>query len=264
MARRYFGTDGVRGIVGEDLTPQLVERLGRAATLWAGGGAVFIGRDTRGSGPRARARVRERRRLCGRQRGARRACCRRRRSRCSRSTSASSSPRRTTRPSTTASSSSTATGASSPTRDEEEIEALLDAPPQNAEAGRIDDLEVAVDSYLDHVLERFGSDLDGLRIGVDCANGAYSWIAPRAFEELGAEVTAIGVDPDGTNINVGCGATDLRALQQLVREDRARPRRRVRRRRRPDARGGRERRRARRRPDPRRARARPRGRHSSP
>ena len=50
MARRYFGTDGVRGIVGEDLTPQLVERLGRAATLWAGGGAVLIGRDTRGSG----------------------------------------------------------------------------------------------------------------------------------------------------------------------------------------------------------------------
>src|SRR5881409_2416282 len=51
VARRHFGTDGVRGIVGEDLTPQLVERLGRAATLWCGGGAVFIGRDTRGSGP---------------------------------------------------------------------------------------------------------------------------------------------------------------------------------------------------------------------
>jgi phosphoglucosamine mutase len=51
VARRYFGTDGVRGIVGDDLTPELVERLGRAATLWIGGGAVFIGRDTRGSGP---------------------------------------------------------------------------------------------------------------------------------------------------------------------------------------------------------------------
>ena len=60
----------------------------------------------------------------------------------------------------------------------------------------------------------------GCRLGVDCANGAYSWIAPRAFEELGAEVTAIGIEPDGTNINVGCGATDLRALQQLVREER--------------------------------------------
>src|SRR5436309_15042445 len=51
VARRYFGTDGVRGIVGEDLTSELVERLGRAVTLWSGGGAVFIGRDTRGSGP---------------------------------------------------------------------------------------------------------------------------------------------------------------------------------------------------------------------
>jgi phosphoglucosamine mutase len=99
---------------------------------------------------------------------------------------------------------------------EEEIEALLDQPPRGEEAGRIDDLEVATESYLDHVLERFGPDLEGLRIGVDCANGAYSWIAPRAFENLGAEVEAIGVAPDGSNINVGCGATDLRALQELV------------------------------------------------
>src|ERR687885_2979529 len=50
MARRYFGTDGVRGIVGEFLTPELVERLGRAATLWTGAGKVFVGRDTRASG----------------------------------------------------------------------------------------------------------------------------------------------------------------------------------------------------------------------
>src|SRR5215467_9988518 len=49
--RRYFGTDGVRGIVGRDLTPAFVERLGRAATLCTGGGGVFIGRDTRASGP---------------------------------------------------------------------------------------------------------------------------------------------------------------------------------------------------------------------
>ena len=52
VRRRYFGTDGVRGVVGKELTPELVERLGRAATLWAGPGSrVFIGRDTRGSGP---------------------------------------------------------------------------------------------------------------------------------------------------------------------------------------------------------------------
>jgi phosphoglucosamine mutase len=77
---------------------------------------------------------------------------------------------------------------------------------------------VATDSYLEHVAERFGSDLSGLKIGVDCANGAYSGLAPKAFTELGAEVTAIGDEPDGTNINVGCGATDLRALQRTVTE----------------------------------------------
>src|SRR2546423_12874052 len=51
VPRRYFGTDGVRGIVGENLTPELVERLGRAATLWSDGGRVVVGRDTRASGP---------------------------------------------------------------------------------------------------------------------------------------------------------------------------------------------------------------------
>src|SRR5205814_6772178 len=50
LARRYFGTDGVRGVVGEDLTTDLIERLGRAATLWSDGGRVFVGRDTRESG----------------------------------------------------------------------------------------------------------------------------------------------------------------------------------------------------------------------
>ena len=75
---------------------------------------------------------------------------------------------------------------------------------------------MATDSYLEHIVERFGSDLSGLRIAVDCANGAYSGIAPTAFEQLGAEVTAVASDPDGENINVGCGATDLSLLQGVV------------------------------------------------
>src|SRR6267142_3511226 len=50
VARQYFGTDGVRGIVGEFLTAELVERLGKASALWSGGGRVFVGRDTRASG----------------------------------------------------------------------------------------------------------------------------------------------------------------------------------------------------------------------
>ena len=97
---------------------------------------------------------------------------------------------------------------------EEQIEALLDADPPGG--GEIDRIDVANDSYLEHIVERFGSDLTGMKIGVDCANGAYSDIAPRAFEQLGAEVTAIGAEPDGTNINQGYGATDLRALQHTV------------------------------------------------
>src|SRR5438270_13648490 len=51
VARQYFGTDGVRGIVGETLTAELVEQLGKAAALWCGRGRIFVGRDTRASGP---------------------------------------------------------------------------------------------------------------------------------------------------------------------------------------------------------------------
>src|SRR5215472_6102476 len=59
MGRRYFGTDGVRGVAGEFLTVDLVERLGRAAVLWGGARRVFVGRDTRGSGPELEAALAE-------------------------------------------------------------------------------------------------------------------------------------------------------------------------------------------------------------
>ena len=217
MARKYFGTDGVRGVVGEDMTAQLVERLGRASTLWVGGGPVFVGRDTRGTGPELERAFASGVASAGGHAvlagvlptpavallaldlGV--------------VISASHNP-----PEYNGVKFFRKDGSKLGDEDEEAIEALLDAPPNEPERGQVDTLEVAVDSYLDLVIERFGSDLAGLRIGVDCANGAYSGIAPRAFEELGAEVVAIGVDPDGTNINVGCGATDLRALQALVRD----------------------------------------------
>jgi len=219
MARRYFGTDGVRGVVGEDLTPQLVERLGRAATLWIGGGAVFVGRDTRGSGPELERAFASGVASAGGNAvmagilptpavallaldlGI--------------VISASHNP-----PEYNGVKFFDRNGRKLTDVQEEEIEALLDAEPRNPESGQIDDLEVAVDSYLDHVLDRFGADLAGLRVGVDCANGAYSSIAPRAFEDCGAQIAAIGTEPDGSNINVGCGATDLRALQQLVTRER--------------------------------------------
>ena len=97
---------------------------------------------------------------------------------------------------------------------EEEIEALFAASAPGG--GSIESRGDATATYLDHVIAHFGSDLTGLRIGVDCANGAFSGIAPHAFSQLGAEVHTIGAEPDGSNINVDCGATDLRALQRLV------------------------------------------------
>jgi phosphoglucosamine mutase len=212
--RRYFGTDGVRGIVGEELTPELVEQLGRAATLWSQRGRVFVGRDTRGSGPEleeafARGVVAAGGNavhagglptpavaLLALDLGA--------------VISASHNP-----PEYNGVKFFDRDGQKLTDAAEEEIEALFDArfdgPP-----GKIDHVGVATDSYLDHILERFGTDLSGLEIVVDCANGAYSGIAPTAFERLGAQVTTVGSDPDGTNINVGCGATDLTTLQQAV------------------------------------------------
>src|ERR687895_107985 len=216
MARRYFGTDGVRGVVGQDLTKDLVERLGRAAAIWSGGGRVFVGRDTRASGPTLEEAFAEGVASAGGNAvlggvlptpavallaldlGA--------------VISASHNP-----PEYNGVKIFGPGGRKLSDAEEEEIEALLDAPSA-AEPGRTDRVAIAPDSYLEHITERFGSDLTGLRVAVDCANGAYSELAPKAFESLGAQVTAVAVDPDGTNINVDCGATDLRTLQQTVAE----------------------------------------------
>jgi phosphoglucosamine mutase len=217
VARRYFGTDGVRGIVGRDLTVDLVERLGKAATLWSYGGRIFIGRDTRGSGPEledafARGVVAAGGHavlagvlptpavaLLALDLGV--------------VVSASHNP-----PEYNGIKLFDHEGRKLTDAQEEEIEGLIDAPARGG--GVIDHVGVATDSYLEHIVERFGSELGGLRLAVDCANGAYSGIAPKAFAALGAEVTAIGVTPDGNNINVGCGATDLSLLARKVRDKR--------------------------------------------
>jgi phosphoglucosamine mutase len=213
MTRQFFGTDGVRGVVGEDVTPELIERLGKAATLWSKGGRVFVGRDTRASGPEleeafARGIVEAGGNavlagvlptpavaLLALDLGV--------------VVSASHNP-----PEYNGIKIFDRDGQKLTDSDEEEIERLLDA--EGPGDGEIDRVSVAPDSYLEHITERFGSDLSGFRIAVDCANGAYSAIAPQAVEQLGAEVTAIGAEPDGTNINVGCGATDLSLLQRTI------------------------------------------------
>jgi phosphoglucosamine mutase len=215
VARRYFGTDGVRGVVGEFLTPELVERLGRAAALWTGAAKVFVGRDTRASGVEleqafARGVVSAGGdcilggvlptpavALLALDLGV--------------VISASHNP-----PEYNGVKFFDAQGHKLPDRAEEQIEELLACAP-GIDQGRIEHVRVATDSYREHVLERFGSDLSGLRIVVDCANGAYSGLAPEAFRECGADVLSIGDAPDGENINVGCGATDLARLQETVR-----------------------------------------------
>ncbi len=211
MARLYFGTDGVRGVVGEDLTAELVERLGRAAALWSGGGRVFVGRDTRSSAPMLEAAFAEGVASAGGNAvlggvlptpavalltldlAA--------------VISASHNP-----PEYNGVKFFDQDGQKLTDASEEEMEALLDEPPRS-DRGAIERVESSADGYLEHVLERFGSDLSGLRVAVDCGNGAYSAIAPKAFERLGADVLPLAAEPDGLNINVGCGATDLSLLQ---------------------------------------------------
>jgi phosphoglucosamine mutase len=212
--RQYFGTDGVRGVVGDFLTVDLVERLGKASALWAGPSAhVFVGRDTRGSGQeleeafaRGVAAAGGSAVLAGVV-----------------PTPAVALLRLDLGVVITASHNPPeyngvkffgADGRKLSDEQEEQIEALLDADAPGG--GSVDHVDVAADSYLEHIVERFGADLSGMRIAVDCANGAYSGLAPRAFEQLGAEVHAIGNEPNGDNINVGCGATDMRALQDAV------------------------------------------------
>jgi phosphoglucosamine mutase len=215
VAREYFGTDGVRGVVGESLTADLVERLGKAAALWCDRGRVFVGRDTRASGAELEeafaagiASAGGTAVLAGVLPTPAVALLR---LDLAAVISASHNP-----PEYNGVKFFDREGRKLTDGAEEEIEALLDAPSPGG--GEIDRIEVAADSYLDHVLERFGADLRGLRIAVDCANGAYAGLAPQAFTQLGAQVVAIGDDPDGSNINVGCGATDLGALSAVVRE----------------------------------------------
>jgi len=207
----------VRGVVGKDLTVDLVERLGRAAAIWSGRGRVFVGRDTRASGVELEEAFAEGVAIAGGNAvlagvlptpavallsldlGA--------------VISASHNP-----PEYNGVKLFDGDGQKLSDESEEQIEALLDEPIASRAAGQIDRVSIAPDSYFEHIIERFGSDLTGLRVALDCANGAYSEIAPKAFERLGAKVDAVAASPDGTNINDGCGATDLSLLQAVVAE----------------------------------------------
>ena len=217
--RKYFGTDGVRGVFGDDLTEDLVGRLGRAFATWSGGAPVLIGRDTRASGPPLEVALTDGLTgggssvrwggilptpavaLLAEGAGA--------------VISASHNP-----PEYNGVKFFGSDGFKLSDEDEAAIEALLEDEPLAAsetERRWPEPEETLRHAYEELIEARFGVPLDGLRIVVDSANGAMTGIAPRTLRRLGASVTSLGDEPDGTNINVGCGATDLGLLAETVR-----------------------------------------------
>lgn len=107
---------------------------------------------------------------------------------------------------------------------EDAIEAAMALEPLSPigdQIGKVQRFADAEDRYLVHLLGALPNSLDGLKIVVDCANGAASAISPEAFKDSGAKVIVIGNDPDGFNINAGCGSTNMSALQSAVLENEA-------------------------------------------
>jgi phosphoglucosamine mutase len=102
------------------------------------------------------------------------------------------------------------------------LEALIGAEggdrPIAGDVGEVRHWDGAAARYRDGLIARAGVRLDGMRVVIDCANGATATTAPEVLSALGADVISVGVDPDGVNINVDCGSTYLGALQAAVRE----------------------------------------------
>ncbi|GAB7040612.1 MULTISPECIES: phosphoglucosamine mutase [Catenuloplanes] len=107
---------------------------------------------------------------------------------------------------------------------EAKIEAAIEANnggwtrPVGAAIGRVHDLLDGADHYVKHLVAATPHSLEGIKVVVDCANGAPADVAPAAFSEAGAEVVVINAEPDGLNINDECGATHLESLQAAVVE----------------------------------------------
>ncbi|MGH3621625.1 MAG: phosphoglucosamine mutase [Sciscionella sp.] len=102
---------------------------------------------------------------------------------------------------------------------EDEIERRLGFPatrPTGADIGRVRSVHDAASRYIDHLLLATPQPLVGLRVVVDCANGAASTVAPEAYRRAGADVVAIYATPDGVNINDGCGSTHLDKVRASV------------------------------------------------
>jgi len=228
--KRYFGTDGIRGRVGDyPVTPDFVLKLGWAAgrVLGAGGrGKVLIGKDTRISGYMFESALEaglsaagmDTRLLGPMPTPAIAYLTRTLRARAGIVVSASHNAF-----ADNGIKFFSAHGTKLPDDVELAIEAELDkdlvtvAPEAVGKVKRVQD---AAGRYIEFCKSTvgYGFSLMGLRIVVDCAHGATYDVAPKVFEELGADVTAIGVSPDGVNINDGVGSTHPESLQAAVLE----------------------------------------------
>jgi phosphoglucosamine mutase len=219
--RRLFGTDGVRGPVGELLTPDLAVRLGRAAALQAEAERpqVLIVRDTRESGPMLEEAL-----AAGVAAGggdamlggvlptpAASVLARRLRFDLAGVVSASHNPY-----ADNGIKFFDSRGIKLDDGTEAAIEAQLDGET-GERVGGVRQLEGAFDDYIRELRTAFPLDLTGMRVALDCANGATYRAAPAIFRTLGADIELIAVEPDGRNINDGCGSTHPEALIELVR-----------------------------------------------
>lgn len=107
---------------------------------------------------------------------------------------------------------------------EEQIEAILldgaEALPQptGVEVGRIEHITTGVQDFVEFLKSTVDVDFSGIKVVLDCANGAAYEVAPKVFTDLGAEVTIIHANPDGGNINKDCGSTHMESLQEKVKE----------------------------------------------
>jgi len=239
VSKKYFGTDGVRGRVGEPpITPELVLRLGYAAgRVFAAQSvghagetpAVFIGKDTRISGYMLEAALESGLSAAGVDvylsgplpTPAVAYLTRALRLSAGIVVSASHNPFEDN-----GIKFFSAAGTKLPDAVELAIEQGMEAPltcVPSAELGKAFRVNDAAGRYIEFCKGTFPNELDlkGLKIVVDCAHGASYHVAPPVFHELGAEVIAIGDEPDGLNINAGVGATHPKHLQAAVVEHRA-------------------------------------------
>jgi phosphoglucosamine mutase len=228
MARQLFGTDGVRGRAGEFLTAELALKLARAAVAryepppGSGRAQVVIVRDTRESGEMLESAIAAGVTAAGGDAllagvlptPAAPLLVRRHELALAAVISASHNPFEDNGIKLFA-----ADGFKLDDDTEHEIEAALEQPPAvPAQIGRVRRLHGALEDYLRSLHERFaGLDLSGRRILLDCANGATFRAAPEIFRRLGADVETMADEPDGRNINDGCGSTHLDAVIERTR-----------------------------------------------